>query len=214
MSSLAAGALAALACLLPSRVADAQEGPLDRYEEVEPEDEGDQRPVHQPAPSAPATRPSPDAYHHHHHGAPPPREPRVVAYDERSSPRTGLVVAGSVLFAVSYLVPLSIVAAAEFPNRTDWMAIPVVGPWMTIGRMRYGDCSNRRTVDPECDDSGERAADTLGAVAAGFTGVLQAAGMAMLITGVSAQKTEVVPVYAISPMPVDNGMGLSVTGTF
>lgn len=193
------------------------ESPLDRQEDfLEPEDQAPvqpPQPTHQPGPSAPVAAP-----HHHHHptdqGRPAPQGPQVVGYDERSSPRVGLVVGGSIMLGLGYGIPLAIVAGADFRNETQWLAVPVVGPWITMGRMRYGSCSNRRFVADDCDDAGERAGDVLGAVALGFTGLIQAGGLAMLVTGVAAQKTKVVPIYAVAPMPVREGMGMMMTGSF
>ncbi len=212
-SSAVGGALA-MAIIGVAAPAVAQDGnPLDRIEE--PTDAPDPVPVHQPAPMQPEAEP--DHHHHHHPTAPPPRRsptgPEVVGFDEKSEPRVGLIVGGSVLLAVAYLVPLSIVAAAEFPNETDWMAVPVAGPWMTIANMRYGSCSNRRFPDVECDDSGEKAGDVLGAVAAGFAGVMQVGGLAMLITGAAATKTKMVPIYA-TPLTLPGGGGVSISGAF
>lgn len=214
-SVLLTGALLAI----PAAAQAQDANPLDRADEPVDPDPTPVQPVHQPAPRHPQSAPPP---HHHHPPAghdpyrrpPPPQGPKVVGYDEVSEPRYGLIVAGSVLLGVAYVVPVSILAVAEFPNSTEYAAIPIAGPWMTIARMRYGSCSNRRFVEDDCNDDGERAGDVVGAVALGFTGVMQAAGLAMLIAGASAQKTSVKPVYAVAPMPVKNGMGLSMTGSF
>ncbi len=176
-----------------------------------------------PAPRSSTPRSSIPHHHHHHDGyrdgygpraTPGAAGPTPTGYDEVSEPRVGLIVGGSVLLGVAYGVPLSIVAAAEFPNETDWMAVPVVGNWITIARMRFGSCSNRRFVEEDCDDSAERAGDVLGAVALGFTGVMQAGGLAMIITGAAAQKTRLVPTFGVAPMPVRSGAGLMMSGSF
>ncbi len=204
--------LLTVAVVVPTPALGQDANPLDRL--VDPE-EGPTMPIVQstPSPRAPSPRaPSPRAPSPPHTSA--PRAPNVVGYDETSQPRTGLVVGGSLMLGLAYGIPLSIAAATDFRNETTWLAVPVVGPWITIGRMRFGSCRNRRFVAESCDDSGERAADVLGAVAMGFTGVIQAGGLAMLVTGVAAQKTKLVPVYAIVPMPVPGGVGLAATGSF
>lgn len=219
-SVVLSAALSAAFVTLPATAAAQDANPLDRADEPVDPDPAPVQPVHQPSPRAPQHAPPANPHHHpppprdHYHRPPPPRGPEVVGYDEVTEPRYGLVIAGSVLLGVAYVVPVSILAVAEFPNSTEWAAIPVVGPWMTIGRMRYGSCSNRRVVEDDCDDDGERAGDVVGAVALGFTGVMQAAGLTMLVVGASAQKTSVKPVYGFAPMPVRNGMGLSMTGSF
>lgn len=139
----------------------------------------------------------------------------VVAYEEKTEQRIGLIVGGSIMLGLGYGIPLSIVAVAEFPNETDWLAVPVVGPWITMARMRFGSCDRTPgLIDDPCDDGLEEAGDVLGAVALGFTGVIQAAGLTMLVVGVASPKTKVVPVYAFAPLVLDGGAGLSVAGSF
>ncbi len=230
--SVSLGAVALALAAAP--VAAQDKNPLDEYETPEPEpghaDDGTVEVV-QPSPRRapkprrpPSTQPS-RPHHAHPHAHPyapsygpphaPTHTPQIVGYEEKSTPRVGLIVGGSVLFAISYLVPLSIVAAADFPNETDWLAVPLVGPWMTMARMRFGSC-RERIGDPTdtCDDRAEEAGDILGAVALGFTGVLQAGGLTMLVVGAAAQKTSVVPIYAVTPMVRKDALGCSVSGAF
>jgi hypothetical protein len=134
----------------------------------------------------------------------------VVGYRTETEPRYGMVVAGSVLFGVGYLAPLSIVAAAEFPNDSEWMAVPVAGPFLTMYRMDwYPWC----TGSLEC--VGQGFGNTFAGIGLVLTGVMQAAGVTLLTVGLAAPKERQVPVYAVTPMPLgDDGYGLGVEGRF
>ena len=146
---------------------------------------------------------------------PPPQAtqsgPKLVGYRTESEPRVGMIVAGSVLFGVGYLAPLSIVAAAEFPNESIWMAVPVAGPFITMARMDWNEwCSEEQ---PEC--TGKGFANAFAGIGLVLTGLMQAGGATLLIVGAATPNERVVPVYAVTPMPMgEDGAGISVSGRF
>jgi hypothetical protein len=139
-----------------------------------------------------------------------PQAPRLVGYRVESEPRVGLIVGGSVLFGIAYFVPLSIVAAAEFPNESEWLAIPVAGPFITMAKMDWNEmCED----DVEC--SLGQVANVFGGIGLVVTGLMQAGGVAMITVGAAVPNERVVPEYAIAPVPMGkDGGGVAVTGRF
>ncbi|HZO15201.1 MAG TPA: hypothetical protein VFB62_18130 [Polyangiaceae bacterium] len=142
---------------------------------------------------------------------PPQSGPKLVGYRTETEPRVGMIVAGSVLFGVGYLAPLSIVAAAEFPNESIWMAVPVAGPFITMARMDWNEwCSDEQ---PEC--TGKGFANAFAGIGLVLTGLMQAGGATLLIVGAATPNERVVPVYAVTPTPMgEDGAGIAVTGRF
>lgn len=140
---------------------------------------------------------------------PPPAQQmpqQVVRYDMK--PRYGLIIAGAVTLGVSYLlhsgtaaIAEAVYTATEYPVRTMWTNyVPVVGPWLTMTTLPN---------DPA------RAASVAGLA---FSGLVQGAGLAMLIAGAASRQR--VPVYAwnqriqLAPSIGPSGTGLALSGNF
>ena len=133
----------------------------------------------------------------------PPPEPEVVAERLVVEPIYPLIAGGIISFTLAYAVPLIVAGAQGFDNGSEWLGIPVFGPFVTIGKREWGNCP-----DPDfCNDS------LVGAGLA-MSAIFQAAGVAMFIPGVAIQRTKIEKVYAIAPLVTDDAAGLSVTGTF
>jgi hypothetical protein len=140
---------------------------------------------------------------------PPPVQtlPRqVLRYDLK--PRYGLIIAGAVTLGVSWLlhsgtaaIAEAVYTATEYPVRTMWTNyVPVLGPWLTM------------TTLP---NDMARGASIAGLA---FSGLVQGAGLAMLIAGAASRQR--VPVYAwnsriqITPSIGPTGTGLALSGNF
>ncbi|MBK8940050.1 MAG: hypothetical protein IPM79_21125 [Polyangiaceae bacterium] len=136
----------------------------------------------------------------YHAGA---RVPRGFRLD--TSPRYGLVAAGVTtmgsLWTASFIAAIALdkeQGSNGDPNFDDmyWpMFIPVLGPFITIG-----------TADSSGTGAGILALD----------GALQAGGLAMLITGLVAPKSELIPQRRVKFTPRAGGgsVGLDVSGSF
>jgi hypothetical protein len=192
----------------------------------------------QPAPDAPPPAapypppysgpyPGPPAYYPPPHGyAPrsyePPLElpyrkgaPIPTGYHLEERPRTGLITAGWIVTAIPYGVGLVAGASASFHNASGWLAVPFVGPWLTLGRRDYS-CDDLN----EDDDSSEGlgcAGDVLIATGLILDGVMQATGGTLLLFGYTTSKTTLVrndAVLRIRPVRVGTGHGIGFDGTF
>jgi hypothetical protein len=97
--------------------------------------------------------------------------------------RQGLVIAGTVVFFVSYGIALSVAMIDDFDHQTGWLALPVAGPWL----MMY------HRTRPQCDgQSGngcvEQGLETILRFYLALDGVAQAAGVTMLSFGLAGRQ--------------------------
>lgn len=137
----------------------------------------------------------------------PPPQPR-----EETRPHLGLAISGGVMLGVSWLVHAALVsplAGCDFDSCQDewgefrlWGVVPLVGPWVQLGTKPY---SERDGWMPYLV----------------IDGLLQVAGLTMLILGVSLRET--VTVYAEGPGGFELGVvpyggadggGLAAVGRF
>jgi len=122
----------------------------------------------------------------------------------------GLQLAGAITTGTMYLIGFVLVSAMGYPNDTEWMLLPVAGPFITMA-VREHSCDIKET---EFCKQKEGWAVTMLA----FDGGLQAAGAAMFITGLAVRRQrlvrETVGDVSIAPMPIGTGYGLGAFGTF
>lgn len=129
--------------------------------------------------------------------------------------RTNHLVAGAVTTAVSYGLALGasfMVEERNFRGAKD-LRIPLVGPWMAIGR----------TGCPESNPSCSKAALVVTAILTAFDGVVQAGGLAIIGEGLflktssarpAPRKAEGPTVRAVPLQFERGGVGLGVVGSF
>jgi hypothetical protein len=67
-------------------------------------------------------------------------EPIPPGYRLEHRPRTGLIIAGAVVTAVPYFIGLSIASASKFSNAGGFLAIPAIGPWLTLAARENTNC--------------------------------------------------------------------------
>ena len=126
---------------------------------------------------------------------PVPPPPRTVY-----RPITGLWVAGLIIFVTGWVTDIGVTAGFD-GARTTTAAIPVAGPWIQFGQ-------------PFANDSNQLLAQSLLAI----DGIVQIAGAAMLILGVSIWRKETryssAPRWLAAPVVSPTGGGIQVVGGF
>ena len=141
----------------------------------------------------------PPAYPPPYYAAPPPygaypRGPARLRYEEGdpvppgyhvvSRARQGLVIAGTIVFAVSYGIALGAALVDDFNDQTSWLAIPLAGPWL----MMYNRAQPRCDTTTSSDVCFEHELETILRFYLAVDGVAQAAGATMLGFGIAGRK--------------------------
>jgi hypothetical protein len=127
---------------------------------------------------------------------PPPRAPDSIPYDGGPVPpgyhveeraRRGMLIAGPIVMGVPYLLGLTIASSENFPNSTSWLALPVLGPWLTLAsRHRSDSCSN--DFNSCSDGSLDSGIDSTTRTFLVLDGVMQTAGAVMFIYGLASPR--------------------------
>jgi hypothetical protein len=141
-------------------------------------------------------------------GAPVP-----VGYRVREEPRHGLVTAGYIVTAIPYAIGAMAALSANFKNSSGYMMVPFAGPWLTMGRRNYSDCS----ADSNARNGLGCVADVLLVMGLIMDGIIQAGGGSLLLTGYLATTKKLVRndvAMTMSPGLVGTGYGLGAAGTF
>lgn len=128
---------------------------------------------------------------------PPPPAPReLVAEYEVTEPIYALVAVGAVAFTAAYVIPLIAAGASGFENHSEWLGVPLFGPFITMGERRWN------------DDNGAPG------VGLALAGLFQIGGVTMFTVGLAVQRTYVERQYAFTPWLSHDGGGLGVIGRF
>jgi hypothetical protein len=104
--------------------------------------------------------------------------------------------------------------SADFDNGTEWLAVPFVGPWLTIGQRNYH-CE--KNPDGTTESSADCLADVFVVMGLVMDGFVQAGGGALLLTGyLSTKKTLVREDLALTLRPIvtPKAWGLAASGRF
>ena len=178
------------------------------------------------APAPPPAYPPPTYYP----PAPPPpyggypRGPARLRYEEGDPipagyhvvhrSRQGLVIAGTIVFAVSYGIALSVAMIDDFKDGTSSLAIPVAGPWLMMYNRSRPDCDSQTG-----NGCVEQSLETILRFYLALDGVAQAAGVGMLSFGMAGRQLLVRDdSYAyvhVVPGPIGrSGYGAMMTGRF
>ena len=138
-------------------------------------------------------------------------QPIPPGYYLDEGPIKGLVISGAIVFGIPYVLGLSIASGADFDNQSAWLAVPVLGPWITLGAREH-DC----TVDPDdstcdVDNAGMRTLYVL-------DGLIQATGAALFIAGMASSRKRLVrqdvAQITVTPAKIGSGYGLGAFGRF
>ena len=150
---------------------------------------------------------------------PPTRDQGVPpGYElEEHTPSTPIVV-GSVMMGVPYATGLGIAAAEDFANSSGWLAVPVLGPWLTLAS-RDNPCETAKDAQEFNSDVGHCVAEPFVRGMLVLDGVLQATGAVVLIVGASSSEKRIVkkqePRVVAMPAPVGRtGYGVGLLGSF
>jgi len=139
-------------------------------------------------------------------------DPIPAGYRLRKQPRRGLIITGSILTGVPWALSVTAAVGADFDNKTGFLLVPALGPWLTLlaGGGKDDDCA---TSSDFCsgDNSGLRAVLVL-------DGLVQTTGAVLLVAGIAIPRQRLVRqdvTVGIVPALVGNdGYGLGAVGTF
>ena len=132
-------------------------------------------------------------------------------YRLRTQPRRGLIVAGSIVTGVPWMISVTSAVGADFDDKSGFLLVPVVGPWLML---LAGGASDDH-CDPLSDCRGQQSAERSLIV---FDGLMQTAGAAMFIAGIAFPRKRLVRKdVTVSLVPAQlgrEGYGLGAVGTF
>jgi hypothetical protein len=128
------------------------------------------------------------------YGAPPPAATPPLRMDPDHPPpgyhtesriRTGMAVGGGVMLGAAYLISAGVGAAGMTDDNRglDPLFVPVVGPFVTLSTAR---------VFHRTDDGLAYVGKVFGGIGLILDGVVQVAGLSLLVAGLAAQKQVVV----------------------
>ena len=128
-------------------------------------------------------------------------------------PRHALTVSGWVLTSVSYGAALFAGLASNFDNSSEYLVLPVAGPWLTLGRRDYANCPTNGAPNDGLDCAGDAAAMS-GLI---VDGIMQAGGITLLLIGYLAPKKKLIyfpSALSVAPRRTAGGYGLTLSGVF
>jgi hypothetical protein len=137
-----------------------------------------------------------------------PGRPAPQGYFLEEHVRRGPVIAGAIVLGVPYALGLSIAAGDNFSNQTGWLAVPALGPWITLATRE--NCATSPDDGGCPSDSGVRTVLVLDAL-------MQATGATLLIWGLSSPHKRYVRddvSLQLVPTQFRGGYGLGAVGTF
>jgi hypothetical protein len=143
-----------------------------------------------------------------------PGDPIPAGYHVVHRARNGLVIAGTVMFLVSYGIAFSVAMIDDFKDQTSWLAVPIAGPWLMMYNRSRPDCNG--DTGSGCVEQG---LETILRFYLAIDGLVQAAGVGMLSFGMAGRDVLVRDdSYAkvhLLPGPVGkDGYGALLTGRF
>jgi len=135
-------------------------------------------------------------------------------------PRRGLLIAGPVILGVPYVLGLTVASSENFPNSTGWLAVPALGPWITLAARHRSNSTCTSSFDTTCSgDSIDTAVDSTTRTFLILDGLTQGAGTILLIYGLASPKKVVTRDFVgslhLAPARIGrDGYGGFVTGVF
>jgi hypothetical protein len=137
-------------------------------------------------------------------------------YHVIEEPRRGLVIGGSLSLGIPWVLGATVAVGKDFEDKTGYLMIPAVGPWLMLaaGGAKDKSCDETGTdvfCDYERDRSGERALLFL-------DGMAQVAGAVMLAAGIGYPRKRLVrepTLLSLAPTRMGkDGYGFGAVGTF
>jgi hypothetical protein len=120
----------------------------------------------------------------------------------------------------SYSIAIGLAAAQDFDNGAGWLAVPLLGPWATIGARGFSckkdKIEGRSVPSPACVEDAFDEVTFIAAITA--DGLVQATGAALMFAGLASSKQVLVRHEAsdlqIVPELSQGRLGLRVGGAF
>lgn len=142
-----------------------------------------------------------------------PEKPIPQGYQVEERVRKGAVISGAIIAGVPYAIGVQVAAASGFDNKSYWLLVPGLGPFLTL--------STRNDACDERDSDGDRPLECLGDVFLSMMlvldGLMQTGGGVALTVGLTAKKKVLVRQQTslrLAPMRVGRSHGLGVVGSF
>ena len=110
-------------------------------------------------------------------------DPIPPGYHVVQRARQGPVIAGTIVFSVSYGIALSAATINDFDDQTQWLAVPVAGPWLMMWERSRPQCNTQTGTG--CV---EESLETVLRFYLAFDGIAQAVGVGLLAFGISGRK--------------------------
>jgi hypothetical protein len=142
-------------------------------------------------------------------------DPIPDGYHVEEKPRTGLAVGGWLLLLIPYGISALSALAAKGDNQTNWLYLPVAGPWMMMGLRHYASSCHNQNGDHS--DGLNCVADVFVVTGLIVDGLMQAGGTAMLLAAYLNPKEELVRDHRallIKPTRIGSGYGLGLISEF
>jgi len=141
--------------------------------------------------------------------------PVPPGYHLEERPRKGLIISGALLAGIPWAIGLAGVASADFPNHSGWLALPVLGPWLTLATRSESHCAYTSGGDVCWDND----LNGLARTALVFDGLMQTAGGVLFIVGISSKNNVLARDFSgqlhFTPAPIGHqGYGGFLTGEF
>jgi hypothetical protein len=138
-------------------------------------------------------------------------DPIPAGYRVREQKRRGLIIAGSIVTGIPWMISLTAAVAADYDNKSGFLVIPALGPWLMLaaGGASDRDCAG----DGFCSGSRSGLRATLV-----LDGLMQTAGAIMFVSGFAFPRHRLVRNdVTVSLAPTTFGpqsYGLGAVGTF
>lgn len=136
-----------------------------------------------------------------------------AGYHIEERPRRGLIIGGALTLGVPWMLGITIASTDDFSNKSGWLAVPTLGPWITIATRETDKICDYYGSNTSChDDNSIRTLLIL-------DGLTQAAGTVMLIAGLSSTKKVIARDFVsnlnFTPAPIGKlGYGGVLSGQF
>jgi hypothetical protein len=147
-----------------------------------------------------------------------PGEPIPPGYRHEKRPRTGLIIAGAVVTGVPYILGLSIASASKYSNAGGYLAIPAIGPWITLAVRDDHSCIDYSSYSGTVYANGSCAEDVVVKTFLVMDALIQTTGAILFVIGVSSDRDVVIrqdlAKLHLAPLHFNHGYGLGVSGGF
>jgi hypothetical protein len=137
-------------------------------------------------------------------------DPIPPGYKLRTQKRRGLIIAGSIVTGVPWVISLTSAVAADYDHKSGFLLVPALGPWLMLAA---GGASDEHCSSDLCDGSRSGLRATLV-----LDGIVQTAGAAMFAAGFLLPRQRLVrqdvTIGFVPTTLAPGAYGLGAIGTF